>query len=126
MSDNILLTQEEIDNLPCRLWDVYGSNNYTENNSTTRFIEKLKSKLEETKLPIKIGWTGYPELTCSPSDCPKKGWFFDKAKRFNAIINGYYMFQRYTTGGHIMYGRLEGPANNILLPENYDLFYDML
>lgn len=117
MSDQVLLSNDEMASLPCDAWHVHGNVAVHKRDDIAEFIEKLKEKLPQVELPIDIGWTGYPVLTCKPSECPQRGWCLDKAHRFTAMIDGSWMFQRYTAGGPIMYGTLGASANNIMESE---------
>jgi hypothetical protein len=120
-------TDDEIDKLGCDVWHVFGYNgmNY-KNGHIDKFIQRIKTQLPYVELPIDIGGTGYPKLRCNASECPKRGWCIDNAKRLNAIIDGYLIFQRYTTGGPMMFGKLPEPASNIMDAETMEKFSNKL
>lgn len=117
MEDQILLTEDEMSNLPCDTWHVHGNVSMYKNDKEAVFIEALKKKIENVELPTGIDWGGYPYLKVPALNCPESGWFLDAAKRFTAIYKGYLIFQRYTAGGPIMYGKLGNPANEIMTNE---------
>lgn len=115
MSDSTLLSKSELEVVSqnCDPWHVHGDVGFhSVPKDIDEFIETLKSKLPNVELPIDIGFTGYPFLTVDVNQCPKEGWCIDKAKRFTAIMNEHLMFQRYTAGGPIMYGKLGTSAGS--------------
>lgn len=121
-----LLSKEEMDAIPCDAWHVHGNSSSMRIDSDEKFIEILKLNLPKINLPIAIGNTGYPVLTCAPGKTPARGWCLDEAKRFTAMIDEYWLFQRYTAGGPIMWGLKQEPANNIMYDELKDLILERI
>jgi hypothetical protein len=120
-----LLSETEMNNIAsnsCDPWHVHGNVSVHNNGIIDNFVESLKIKLPQVELPLKIGPTGYPYLTCPVDQAPTSGWYLDEAHRFNVIINGYLMFRRYTAGGPLMYGKLGLSPSNELSEEMVHFF----
>ena len=118
MAEGVLLTQEELNVLPCDGWHVHGNTTRHASQEEDEFVKTLQTRLPKMDLPVEIGLTGYPNLTREVADCPKRGWCYDNAKRFTAIVDGYLLFRRYTAGGPLMFGPLGKPANNMMYEDD--------
>ena len=118
--EEVLLTPSQVEKVSenCDPWHVHGN---VKIHGTDRwednFEAKLKEKLPQMKLPVRIGVTGYPETTRPVRECPKRGWCLDEAQRFTAFLDGKWMFRRYTSGGPMMFNSLENPANDMMTEE---------
>lgn len=127
--EEVLLSGEEMKKVSekCDPWHVHGNTEYhSKLNDIDEFEATMKAKLPQVQLPIDMGWTGYPVLTCEPSKCPKRGWCLDSANRFTAFLDGHWMFRRYCAGGPMMYGKLEHSCSNEMWPEKRQEFLAML
>ena len=116
--ENLLLTQAEFKQLPCDAWHVHGNSSRHANVEEDEFVKTLQERIPQIDLPVEIGPTGYPQLTRQVAECPKRGWCYDNAKRFTAIVDGHLLFRRYTAGGPLMFGPLGLPANNIMCEDD--------
>ena len=84
-------------------WHYTGNNNFHGWALGRDFIAQCKSSLPCINLPIKIGPTGYINLT-DMVELPQYGWCEDEVGRFVAIIGNKLLFQRMINGDRLMYG----------------------
>ncbi len=88
-----------------------------ENSIVLPLCQLAREKLPRLVLPIHVGNTGYINLNERISEFPN-GWCLDDLNRTVFIFNNYLYFQRYESGGCIMYNSLsEGCFNQILVNE---------
>jgi hypothetical protein len=85
-------------------WHTHGPsflNSSQYNDLNNRVFEQVKTKLENKKLPIYIGNTGYIHIS-EHNNSYENGWCLDDINRLVFIFNNKLYFQRYETGGPIM------------------------
>lgn len=100
---DILNPQQEP--FPCDPWHYTGDENWHRSDYGKEFIEYCKEKLPQKSLPIKIGCTGYIDLT-GPIKTPEYCWDLDQVRRIVIVIDDKLLFQRMLNGHQMMYNKL--------------------
>ena len=80
-------------------WNYTGNAQYHKHPESRAFIQRCQQALPQRDLPIKMGSTGYVELTVkTPLSEIANGWCYDEVGRAVIIFAGHLLFQRYTEG----------------------------
>lgn len=79
------------------MWHVAGNSSFHRHNASRDFIELCKQKLNQTKLSIFVGNTGYVRWK-EQVPTGVYTWDVDELGRFVAVLNDIWLFQRYTNG----------------------------
>jgi hypothetical protein len=86
-------------------WHYRGSTDWHTREYGKNFMKYSQEKLPKVDLPIKVGGTGYIQLTGSPS--VTRGWTKDEVGRMVVIVDDVLVFQRYTDGQVFMWGSID-------------------
>lgn len=106
-------------------WHYTGNSKYHSDDNSAAFIDLCKKYLPSRELPIRLGNTGY--LNMSPEDLKQpNGWCLDELGRAAILLNGVFMFQRYTEGDVLvqstdgqMFERVTRAEINSFVPQLY-------
>jgi hypothetical protein len=86
-------------------WHYLGNSDFHTREYGRAFMERCKSKLPRTELPIRVGGTGYIQLT-GPTKVTH-GWTEDDVGRMVCVVKDTLVFQRYKNGQVFMKGTID-------------------
>lgn len=88
---------------PCDPWHYTGSESYHKCEYGQNFMDYVRKVLPRKTLPIKVGSTGYIQLTRT-IETPEYCWTEDEVGRMVIVVDDVLLFQRMTKGQILMYG----------------------